>query len=171
MRRHFRHAGSASVRFEHGIDLVVHSTTKYIGGHCDVVGGAIVTRFDSYLFERARKSQRIGGAVPSPFDCWLTLRGVTTLPYRVRAQSESGRRIAVFLAGHKAVEAVHYPGLAVHPGHQIAARQMSGFGGMLSVQVRGGREQAMAVAARVRLFTRATSLGGSSQPHRAPRFD
>jgi cystathionine gamma-synthase len=145
-----------------GIDMVAHSTTKYIGGHSDVVGGALITRFDNYLFERARKSQQFGGAAPSPFDCWLTLRGVATLPYRVRAQSENARQVAEFLRKHKAVEMVHYPGLPSHPGHFVAARQMSGFGGMLSVQVRGGREQAMGVAARVRLFTRATSLGG---PH------
>jgi cystathionine gamma-synthase len=145
-----------------GIDMVTHSTTKYIGGHSDVVGGALITRFDNYLFERARKSQKFGGAAPSPFDCWLTLRGVATLPYRVRAQSENALRIAEYLRNHKAVEAVHYPGLPTHSGHAIAARQMSGFGGMLSMQVRGGRDQAMAVAAQVRLFTRATSLGG---PH------
>jgi cystathionine gamma-synthase len=145
-----------------GIDMVTHSTTKYIGGHSDVVGGALITRFDNYLFERARKSQKFGGAAPSPFDCWLTLRGVATLPYRVRAHSENALRIAEYLRNHRAVEAVHYPGLPTHPGHAIAARQMSGFGGMLSAQVRGGRDQAMGVAARVRLFTRATSLGG---PH------
>ena len=145
-----------------GIDMVTHSTTKYIGGHSDVVGGALITRFDNYLFERARKSQHFGGAAPSPFDCWLTLRGVATLPYRVRAQSENARQIAEFLREHKAVEAVHYPGLPAHPGYAVATRQMSGFGGMLSMQVRGGREQAMEVAARVHLFTRATSLGG---PH------
>jgi cystathionine gamma-synthase len=145
-----------------GIDMVTHSTTKYIGGHSDVVGGALITRFDNYLFERARKSQKFGGAAPSPFDCWLTLRGVATLPYRVRAHSDNALLIAEFLRNHKAVEAVHYPGLPAHPGHTIAARQMSGFGGMLSAQVRGGRDQAMGVAARVRLFTRATSLGG---PH------
>jgi cystathionine gamma-synthase len=148
--------------FDCGIDMVTHSTTKYIGGHSDVVGGALITRFDNYLFERARKSQQFGGAAPSPFDCWLTLRGVATLPYRVRAQSENARQIAEFLRNHLAVERVHYPGLPTHPGHLVAARQMSGFGGMLSVQVRGGRDQAMGVAARVRLFTRATSLGG---PH------
>lgn len=147
---------------EWGIDMVAHSTTKYIGGHSDVVGGALITKFDNYLFERARKSQKFGGAVPSPFDCWLTLRGVDTLPYRMRAHSENAGKIAEFLKRHKAVEAVHYPGLHGHPGHGVAARQMTGFGGMLSAQVRGGREQAMAVAAGVRLFTRATSLGG---PH------
>jgi len=148
--------------FEQGIDMVTHSTTKYIGGHSDVMGGALVTKYDNYLFERARKSQQFGGAVPSPFECWLTLRGVGTLPYRMRAHSENARKVAQFLTGHSAVEAVHYPGLPGHPGHEAASRQMSGFGGMLSVQVRGGREQAMGVAARVRLFTRATSLGG---PH------
>src|SRR5258706_688719 len=92
--------------FDQVIDMVTHSTTKYIGGHSDVVGGALITRFDNYLFERARKSQQFGGAAPSPFDCWLTLRGVATLPYRVRAQSENARRIAEFLRNHKAVEAV-----------------------------------------------------------------
>ena len=145
-----------------GIDMVNHSTTKYIGGHSDVVGGVLVTRYDNYLFERCRRSQNFGGAVPSPFDCWLTLRGIETLPYRMRAHSENALRIAQFLKSHAQVEAVHYPGLRDHPGHEIAARQMSGFSGMLSFQVRGGREAAMAVAARCRLFIRATSLGG---PH------
>ena len=121
-----------------------------------------MTKYDNYLFERARKSQQFGGAVPSPFDCWLTLRGVDTLPWRVRAQSENARRVAEFLKAHAAVEAAHYPGLAEHAGHEIAARQMSAGGGMLSVQVRGGKRHAMAVAARVKIFTRATSLGG---PH------
>src|SRR5712692_5794445 len=118
--------------FEQGIDMVTHSTTKYIGGHHDVVGGALITKFDNYLFERARNSQKFGGAVPSPFDCWLTLRGVDTLPYRMRAHSEDAGKVAAFLDAHAAVEAVHYPGLTGHPGHRIAARQMSGFGGMLS---------------------------------------
>jgi cystathionine gamma-synthase len=152
-----------------GIDMVAHSTTKYIGGHSDVVGGALITRYDNYLFERARRAQHYGGAVPSPFDCWLTLRGVETLPYRVRAHSENAMRIARCLREHPAVEAVHYPGLADHPGHAIAARQMSMFGGMLSLRVRGGREEAMAVAAACRLFIRATSLGGAHSliEHRA----
>jgi cystathionine gamma-synthase len=154
---------------ESGIDMVVHSTTKYIGGHSDVVGGALIAKHDNYLFERARKSQRYGGAVPSPFDCWLTMRGVDTLPYRVRAHSENAMRVAQFLAAHQAVEAVHYPGLPSHPGHKTAARQMSAFGGMLSFQVRGDRETALAVAARCRLIIRATSLGGTHSliEHRA----
>jgi cystathionine gamma-synthase len=152
-----------------GIDMVAHSTTKYISGHSDVVGGALITRHDNYLFERARKAQRYGGAVPSPFDCWLTMRGIETLPIRVRAQSENAMRIARCLREHPRVEAVHYPGLAEHPGHAIAARQMSGFGGMLSFRVHGGREEAMEVAARCRLFIRATSLGGAHSliEHRA----
>lgn len=145
-----------------GIDMVTHSTTKYLSGHSDVVGGVLITRYDNYLFERVRRSQTYGGGVPSPFDCWLTLRGIETLPYRVRAHSENAQRLAHFLQNHAKVEAVHYPGLPGHSGHAIAARQMSGFGGMLSFQVRGDREAAMSVAARCRLFLRATSLGG---PH------
>jgi cystathionine gamma-synthase len=152
-----------------GIDMVAHSTTKYIGGHSDVIGGALIARHPNYLFDRARQSQKYGGSVPSPFDCWLTLRGLDTLPYRVRAQAENGIRVARFLAAHAAVETVHYPGLPEHPGHAIAARQMSAFGGMLSFQVRGGRDTAMAAVARCRLFIRATSLGGghSLVEHRA----
>jgi cystathionine gamma-synthase len=155
--------------FECGIDLVAHSATKYMGGHSDVTGGALIARHPNYLFERARQAQQHGGAVPSPFDCWLILRGIDTLPCRVRAQSESALTVALFLQRHAAVERVHYPGLEEHPGHRVALRQMSAFGGMLSFQVRGGREDAMAVAARCRLFTRATSLGGAHSlvEHRA----
>jgi cystathionine gamma-synthase len=155
--------------FESGIDLVAHSTTKYISGHSDVVGGALIAREASPIFERARKSQHFAGAVPSPFDCWLTLRGIETLPYRVRAQSDSALQIARFLEAHPAVEAVHYPGLPSHPGHGIAARQMSYFGGMLSFQVRGGATKAIEAASGVRVFTRATSLGGTHSliEHRA----
>ena len=145
-----------------GIDMIWHSTTKYIGGHSDLTGGALVTRYDNYLFERARKSLMFGGAVPSPFDCWLALRGVSTLPWRMRAHCQNTQAIAEFLQKHPAVERVHYPGLPDHPGHDIAGRQMSGWGGMLSFQVRGGPDAAMAVAARAELFIRATSLGG---PH------
>ena len=148
--------------FDWGVDMVWHSTTKYINGHSDMVGGALVTRYDNYLFERARKSLIFGGAAPSPFDCWLALRGVSTLPWRMRAHSGNAQAVTEFLKQHPAVERVYYPGLPEHPGHEIAERQMSGWGGMLSFQVRGGRDAAMTVAARVRLFTRATSLGG---PH------
>lgn len=144
------------------IDMVWHSTTKYISGHSDMTGGALITRYDNYLFERARKSLMIGGAAPSPFDCWLALRGLSTLPWRMRAHCENARAVAEFLERHPAVERVCYPGLTQHPGHEIARGQMSNFGGMLSFLVQGGREAALSVAARVRLFTRATSLGG---PH------
>src|SRR5438067_2256519 len=101
-----------------GIDMVAHSTTKYLSGHSDVVGGALITRNENYLFERARKSQRYGGSVPSPFVCWLTRRGIDTLPCRVRAHSENAGRVAEWLSAQGAVEAVHYPGLTAHPGHK-----------------------------------------------------
>jgi cystathionine gamma-synthase len=116
-----------------------------------------------------RTLQLLTGGVPSPFDCWLLLRSITTLPYRMRAHSENAGKVAAFLAAHPRVAAVHYPGLATHPGHEVAARQMRLFGGMLSVQVQGGAAEAMAVAARVKIFTRATSLGGveSLIEHRA----
>ena len=155
--------------FTHGADLIVHATTKYLGGHGDVLGGAVVARERGPLLDRLRLMQTAGGAVPSPFDCWLVLRGIRTLPYRVRAQSEHALRLASVLAEHPRVRAVHYPGLASHPGHAIARRQMAMFGGMLSVQIAGGAEAAMAVAAKVRIFTRATSFGGTESliEHRA----
>ncbi len=152
-----------------GADLVMHATTKYLGGHSDVLGGAVIVREADEFFERIRLIQTIGGAVPSPFDCWLLLRSLRTLPYRMRGHSANAQHVAEFLAEHPAVAAVHYPGLPTHPGHAVARRQMKLYGGMLSIQVRGGVEEAMAVAARVRLFTRATSLGGveSLIEHRA----
>jgi cystathionine gamma-synthase len=154
---------------EHGIHLVAHSTTKYLNGHADAVGGVLIRGGASQLFERARVSQKFGGGVPSPFDCWMTLRGLETLPYRMRGHAANAALVAEFLVGHAEVEAVHYPGLADHPGRAIAARQMAAGGGMLSFQVRGGREAAMRVAARCELFTRATSLGGTHSliEHRA----
>lgn len=152
-----------------GADLVVHSTTKYFGGHSDVLSGAVISAQDSDFFARIRLIQTSGGAVAAPFDCWLILRGIQTLPYRMRAHCENAFKVATFLSQHPAIAAVHYPGLPHHPGHAIAAQQMQGFGGMLSAQVLGGREQAFAVAAQVKLFTRATSLGGveSLIEHRA----
>lgn len=155
---------------ELGADFVMHATTKYLGGHSDVLGGALVARREGdALFERVRLLQRTGGAVAAPFDCWLVMRGVRTLPYRMRAQSAGAMAVATFLSTHPKVEAVHYPGLPTHAGHEIAVRQMSRFGGMLSLQVPGGREAAMGVAARCTLFTRATSLGGPESliEHRA----
>ena len=154
---------------EFGVDLVVHSSTKYLGGHGDVTGGVVVAARREELFERIRQVQQDGGAVPSPFDCWLLLRSIRTLPYRVRAHTRNAARIAEFLAGHPRVAEVFYPGLTPHPGHETARRQMQDFGGMLSFRVKGGRDAAFAVAARTRLFTRATSLGSyeSLIEHRA----
>lgn len=155
--------------FAQGVDLIVHSTTKYIGGHCDVTGGVVVARSNDQLFERIRVNQTIGGGVPAPFDCWLTLRGLRTLPWRMRAHSENALKVATFLASHPQIARVNYPGLTNHPGFEIAARQMSAFSGMLSFEVKGGRAAAMAAAAKTRLFIRATSLGGveSLIEHRA----
>jgi cystathionine gamma-synthase len=155
--------------FRLGADLIVHATTKYLGGHGDVMGGAVVTRHAGELFARVRAGQAAGGAVPSPFDCWLVLRSVRTLPYRMRAHAAHALAVATFLARHPRVQAVHYPGLPANPGHAVAARQMSGFGGMVSFQVRGGRDDALGVAAKVQLVTRATSFGSTESliEHRA----
>jgi cystathionine gamma-synthase len=155
--------------FDLGVDLILHSTTKYFGGHCDVLGGIIVAKADDEFFERVRRIQYCGGAVPSPFDCWLVLRGMRTLPWRMRAHSENAMKVASFLAQHQQVEHVHYPGLSSHPEHELATKQMSLYGGMLSCEVKGGRQPAMDVAAKTKIFTRATSLGGveSLIEHRA----
>jgi cystathionine gamma-synthase len=155
--------------FDLGADLILHSTTKYFGGHCDVLGGIVVAKKDNEFFKRIRSIQFEGGAVPSPFDCWLILRGMRTLPWRMRAHSGNAMRIAEFLARHPKVKRVHYPGLQSHPGHKIAAAEMSMFGGMLSFEVRDGYDAAMGVAAKTKIFVRATSLGGveSLIEHRA----
>jgi cystathionine gamma-synthase len=155
--------------FELGADLVMHSSTKYFGGHSDVMGGAVIARDRGGLSDQLRDYQATAGNVPSPFDCWLVRRSLTTLSCRVRAQTHSAERLAHFLQGRRGVERVFYPGLDTHPGYQIARKQMKGFGAMLSFCVRGGRDEAFAVAARTKLFTRATSLGGveSLIEHRA----
>jgi len=145
-----------------GADVVMYSVTKYLSGHSDVLSGALIFPKADALFEKARSWQHEGGAVPSPFECWLTLRGLQTFPYRVRAHSQNAQRLADFLSRQPKIEAVHYPGLPSHPGHKIATSQMSSFGGMLSIQVRGGQKEAFQLAAAVKLFTHATSLGG---PH------
>ena len=154
---------------ELGIDLVMHSTTKYLSGHSDAMCGVVVAREDGEVAERLRALQSDGGAVPSPFDSWLVLRGIRTLPWRMRAHCSNAAAVAAFLAGHPRVERVHYPGLASDPGHAVASAQMAEPGGMLSFVVRGGRAEAFDVAARLRLFIRATSLGGpeSLVEHRA----
>lgn len=151
-----------------GADLVMHSTTKYLAGHSDVLGGAVISRSANGVFERVREVQVLEGAVPSPFDCWLVLRSLRTLPYRVRAHCENAGKVAAFLAAHPSVTRVHYPGLEAHPGYEVAKNQMQQFGGMLSFEV-ADESVAMAVAAAVELFARATSLGGveSLIEHRA----
>lgn len=142
---------------ELGADLVMHSSTKYLGGHSDVVGGAVMTSDDA-LAERLRFLQNAVGAVPSPFDCWLVLRGLKTLALRVRQHCASAARVAAMLEGHPAVSAVHYPGLRTHPQHELAGRQMSDFGGMVSFEVADERT-ARDVLASLRVFTLAESLG------------
>jgi cystathionine gamma-synthase len=142
-----------------GADVVLHSTTKYIGGHSDVVGGALVTN-DEELNGAFGFLQNGAGAVPGPFDAYLTMRGLKTLVLRMQRHSENASAIAEFLAGHPSVSAVLYPGLAAHPGHEIAARQMRGFGGMVSLRMRGGRRAAEKLCASTTVFILAESLGG-----------
>ncbi|HZA39124.1 MAG TPA: PLP-dependent aspartate aminotransferase family protein [Actinomycetota bacterium] len=146
---------------ELGADLVVHSASKYLNGHSDVLAGAVLTARPDPFWERIRSWRRNAGAVPGPLEAWLLVRGMRTLFLRVRRASESAMSIARHYDGHPAMKAVLYPGLPSHPGHEIAARQMSGgFGGMLSIRLAGGFDQAMALLAAVRVFKRATSLGG-----------
>ncbi|WP_193047755.1 cystathionine gamma-synthase [Mycolicibacterium baixiangningiae] len=142
-----------------GADIVLHSTTKYIGGHSDVVGGALLTN-DEELDTAFAFLQNGSGAVPGPFDAYLTLRGLKTLVVRMQRHSENAALIAQFLDNHPAIESVLYPGLPSHPGHEVAARQMSGFGGMVSVRVRGGAQAARDFCARTSIFILAESLGG-----------
>ena len=142
-----------------GADVVLHSTTKYIGGHSDVVGGALVTN-DEELEGAFAFVQNGAGAVPGPFDAYLTMRGLKTLVLRMQRHSENARAVAEFLAGHPSVSTVLYPGLPTHPGHEIAARQMRGFGGMVSVRMRGGRRAAEHLCANTTIFILAESLGG-----------
>jgi cystathionine beta-lyase/cystathionine gamma-synthase len=144
---------------EQGADIVLYSTTKYMGGHSDVVGGALVLNDDA-LYERLKFLQNAAGGVPGPFDSWLVLRGLKTLAVRMRAHSENGMAVAQFLAEHPAVEQVIYPGLPSHPQHDLAKRQMRGFGGMISLVLKGGEPAAHALVTRTKLFTLAESLGG-----------
>jgi cystathionine beta-lyase/cystathionine gamma-synthase len=143
---------------EFGADLVLHSTTKYLNGHSDMVGGMLVTERDD-LAERVAFIQNGSGAVPGPFDCWLALRGIKTLPLRMRAHDANGRRIAEWLERRAGVQRVYYPGLPSHPQHDLACRQMSGFGGMLSLEL-GDAARARRVVERTRVFSLAESLGG-----------
>ncbi len=142
-----------------GADVVLHSTTKYIGGHSDVIGGALLTD-TAELAEALAFHSKSMGAVPGPVDAWLTLRGVRTLAVRMDRHCDNAERVVELLTGHPRVARVYYPGLPGHPGHQIAARQMRRFGGMVSFGVAGGQEEALKVCRRTRLFTLAESLGG-----------
>ena len=142
-----------------GADVVLHSTTKYLGGHSDVIGGALITD-DATVDEQVAFLQKSAGAVPGPFDAWLTLRGIKTLAVRMERHCDNAERVAAALQTHPAVDDVYYPGLDTHPGHEVAAKQMCRFGGMISFTVRGGAEAALSVCARARLFTLAESLGG-----------
>ncbi len=152
-----------------GCDAVMHSTTKYLGGHSDLTGGALVLPADDEWAARLRTLQQLCVGVPSAFDCWLLMRGIRSVAWRMRGHVENAARVASFLASHPAVDRVHYPGLPGDPGHAVASRQMAGFGGMVSVEVKGGAPAALAVVRQVKLFTPATSLGGTESliEHRA----
>ncbi len=142
-----------------GADLVVHSTTKYVGGHSDVVGGAVVTSNDD-LYAKLKFNQNSIGAIPGPFDSWLTLRGIKTLALRMREHNKNAIAVANFLVNHPMIEKVNYPGLESHPQHELAKRQMTGFGGMISFEVKGGLDAGKVVATNTKLFALAESLGG-----------
>jgi cystathionine gamma-synthase len=155
--------------FDLGADLIMHSATKYLGGHTDVLSGAIVSREHDDFFRKIHQLQAAAGSVPSPFDCWLLQRGIKTLSLRVPVQSANALKVATFLSSHSKVESVLYPGLATYPGHEIAASQMrGGFGGLMSLLVKGGRAEALRLTSYLQLIHRATSLGGteSSIDHR-----
>ncbi|MBI2930116.1 MAG: cystathionine gamma-synthase [Planctomycetes bacterium] len=142
-----------------GADLVLHSTTKYLGGHSDVVGGAVVTN-DAAFYEQLKFLQNAMGAVPGPLDCFLVMRGTKTLAVRMRQHCENARRIAQWLSEHKAVKQVFYPGLPSHPGHATAKKQMRDFGGMISVELHGGVDRNIAFSTKTKVFALAESLGG-----------
>jgi cystathionine gamma-synthase len=145
---------------ELGLDLALHATTKYMGGHGDVQGGAVVFSRKDPLFEAVHRVRDVQGSVASPFNSWLVLRGLRSLPCRMERHAANASAVAGFLAGHRAVACVHYPGLPGHPGHDVAKRQMKAFGGMLSFRLKEGPEKAIAVTTKTKLFVNATSLGG-----------
>ena len=152
-----------------GADLVMHSCTKYFGGHSDLMGGALITKEKNDWWQKIRQVQEMGGAIPSPLDCYMLARSIKTLPYRIRGHVYNAQLLAQFLEKHSKIEQVMYPGLPSHPQHAIAKTQMTGFGGMLSFCVKGGQDQAKRVINNLKLFTQATSLGGveSLIEHRA----
>ena len=143
-----------------GADVVIHSTTKYLGGHSDILGGAVITRGSEKLFDKIRTIQVVQGAVPSPQDCWLLSRSIRSFPYRMRAHNENARKVAAFLNDHPKVKEVYYPGLETHPGHEIAKEQMDDFGGMISFLVHGGANEAIKAVSGSKMIKAATSLGG-----------
>jgi cystathionine gamma-synthase len=144
-----------------GVDISLHSTTKYLGGHSDILGGALIFKEANARYDRIRSFQKLGGAVPSPYDCWLLCRSLTTFVARMPIHSNNAMQLAEYLEAHPKIEQVLYPGLPSHPQHLIAAKQMiNGFGGMLSILVKGDRSTALKLAANLKLFTHATSLGG-----------
>lgn len=145
---------------ELGADVSVHSTTKYLGGHSDILGGAVITKGNETLFEKIRTIQVVQGAVPSPQDAWLLCRSIRSFPYRMRAHNENARKVAEFLSKHPKVEVVYYPGLESHSGHKIAKAQMDDFGGMISFLVEGGADTAIKIVAASEMIKAATSLGG-----------
>jgi cystathionine gamma-synthase len=152
-----------------GADVVMHSTTKYFGGHSDLMGGALITADKSDWWDKIRQVQEMGGAIPSPHDCYMLVRSIKTLPYRMKGHVQNAQALAEFLEKHPKIERVMYPGLASHPQHDIAKQQMLSFGGMLSFCVKGGANEAAKVVNAVKIFTQATSLGGveSLIEHRA----
>lgn len=143
-----------------GADMVMHSSTKYLGGHSDVLGGALITKAQTPLWDRIREIQVLGGAVPSPFDCYLLTRSIRTLHYRMRGHAQNAQKLAEFLKAHPQVDDVYYPGLPSHSGHEIAQKQMSGYGAVLSFLVKEGVEKADRIVAALKLYTHATSIGG-----------
>ncbi|WPR74191.1 aminotransferase class I/II-fold pyridoxal phosphate-dependent enzyme [Algoriphagus sp. NG3] len=143
-----------------GADIVMHSSTKYLGGHSDILGGALIAKEKDVFWEKVKNVQISGGAVPSPMDCYYLCRSMKTLPYRMKGHAEHAIVLANFLSTHEAVEQVYYPGLKTHPGHLIAANQMTGFGGIVSFQVKGDASDADRVISKLKYFTNATSLGG-----------
>ncbi len=144
---------------EHGAHVVVHSTTKYLGGHSDLIGGGLITS-DAEVCEKVKFYQNAAGAVPGPWDCWLVLRGLKTLKVRMREHEANALHLAQVLEGHAAAERVYYPGLPAHPQHELAKRQMTGFGGMISFELRGGFPAVERLVSRLKLFVLAESLGG-----------
>ena len=145
---------------EFGVDLVLHSTSKYFGGHSDILGGAVVSKKHDELFERILTVQKLGGAVPSPQDCWMLSRSTRTLSYRMKGHNEHAEKVAAFLVDQKKVEDVYYPGLESHKGHEIAKKQMKGFGRTISFLIDGNYDDTKKIVARSKLIKRATSLGG-----------